>query len=165
MPAVHRETNMNRIPGLLVIIFLGVTSGCQKTTPAVSKTDISNSLAATAPAATAGVPDNFCSPLGDPAQSPNLNGNNAFATCKVGDSFNTQLWGRVTQYSIRCKTDTLRSGWKWVIYCNADGTHCACNRDSIIASPSDATCCAFKAGDHCTVPGDARPGRNGCEAW
>jgi hypothetical protein len=110
------------------------------------------------------LPADFCSPLGDPIPS-SLSGANAFALCKVGDRLNTRLWGPVTQNFIRCKPDTLRANWKWVIYCNADGSHCACNRDSIVASPADATCCAFKAGDHCTVNGQGRPGKNGCEAW
>src|SRR5689334_8859551 len=101
-----------------------------------------------------------CSPLGDPIPS-GLSGANAFDLCKVGDHLNTVNWGPVTQNYIKCKPNTLRANFKWVIYCNAEGSHCACNREGIIASPSDLTCCAFKAGDHCTVNGEARPGRNG----
>jgi hypothetical protein len=113
----------------------------------------------------AGLADDFCGQLGDPIPS-SLSGANSFALCKVGEVIpDTGNWGRVTQYYIRCKPGTLRSEAKWVIWCNGDGTHCGCNRESMVANPSDSTCCAWKAGDHCTVPGDARPGRNGCDSW
>ncbi len=149
---------------LFAFASLFLTVGCHNATRSALTTD-DNGKQASPVNAKAGLPPDFCAPLGDPIPNNSLLGANAFAVCRVGDSFNTQLWGRATQYSIRCKPDTLRSGWKWVIYCNADGSHCACNRESIEASPADPTCCAFKAGDHCTVNGEARPGRNGCEAW
>jgi hypothetical protein len=35
-----------------------------------------------------------------------------------------------------------------------------------MSSPNPSTTVAgWKAGDHCTAPGDARPGKNGCNSW
>ena len=107
--------------------------------------------------------DDFCSPYGDPIPS-SLAGSNAFVVCQVGDTINTS-WGQVTQYLIRCKPNTLRSNWKWVLYCNGGGTSCDCNRNSMISNPRATTQGAWKAGDHCTSPGDGRPRENGCDGW
>jgi hypothetical protein len=117
------------------------------------------------PKATATWPAGFCSPLGDPMQS-SLADSNAFALCKNGGAKgNSAVWGQVTQYYIRCNMDTLRAGWKWVIYCGPDGRHCDCNLNSMWANPADLTNAAWSAGEHCTINGQGRPGANGCDAW
>lgn len=110
-------------------------------------------------------PADFCSPLGNPMNS-NLAGSNAFALCKNGGvKGNSGVWGQVTQYYIRCNTNTLRAGWKWIVYCGPDGKHCDCNLSSMWNTPADGTNAAWSAGDHCTNDGQGRPGQNGCDAW
>jgi hypothetical protein len=107
----------------------------------------------------------FCTPLGDPMQS-NLAGSNAFALCKNGGvKGNSVILGEVTQYYIRCNTNTLRAGWKWVIYCGPGGKRCDCNLNSMWANPLPSTNAAWTAGEHCTNNGQASPGANGCDAW
>jgi hypothetical protein len=107
----------------------------------------------------------FCSPFGVEVDGSRFRGSNSFSLCKIGESFNTTNWGQVQELWIRCRPGSLRAGWKWHIWCNADGSHCACDRNGIIADPSDITCCAWSAGDHCTANGQARPGQNGCAGW
>lgn len=119
-------------------------------------------LALLTPAKSQTVPNDYCAPLGDPTSAGNLKGSNSFVVCKTGETFNGL--GKVTQYFIRCKQDTLRPGWKWVIYCNGDGSMCSCNKAGML-SGSDVSSHGFNAGDHCTTAGSARPGANGCDKW
>ena len=118
-----------------------------------------------ASAATADLPADFCSPRGTPIDGSQFRGSNSFALCQRGEKINTQNWGQVEELYIRCRPESLRNGWRWHIWCNSDGSHCACDRKGIIANPSDKTCCDFTAGSHCTAKGEARPGQNGCAAW
>lgn len=115
----------------------------------------------------AAVPPDFCAPLGDPiAGGAGLSGANAFALCQIGaNPVTTALFGKVTQYSIRCLTTTLRSGWKWRIYCNIGRTHCNCSLQPMENNPADVSVAAWSAGDHCNVNGQARPSLNGCDGW
>ena len=108
--------------------------------------------------------DKPCAPLGDPLDGSRYKGHNAFYLCKEGERLNTASWGNNNvELFIACKPSTRRSGVKWHIWCNEDGSHCGCNRSDFIRG--DSTCCQFSAGDHCTASSDAVPGRNGCATW
>jgi hypothetical protein len=149
---------MNKVLIVSLSLFVILTSGC----------DEPPKTAAQPALALAEQPSDFCSPYGNPMAS-SLRGANAFALCRTGDNVGNSapLGGPITQYFIRCNNNTLRAGWKWVIYCNGDGTRCDCNRNSMFPSygTMDVTNAQWSAGDHCTANGQARPGQNGCDAW
>jgi len=105
-----------------------------------------------------------CSPNGDPiTNGRRYQGDNSFYLCREQHMGRSGVWGEYYELDIACKASSLRSGWKWRIWCNANGTNCACNKDDFIGGNSN--CCNFTAGSHCTAPGGARPGQNGCASW
>ena len=108
--------------------------------------------------------DGPCSPLGDPKDGSRYKDSNAFYLCKEGEHLNTASWGQNNvELMIACKETSLRSGWKWHIWCNSDGSNCGCNRTDFING--EKSCCQWTAGAHCTANGGARPGQNGCASW
>jgi hypothetical protein len=105
--------------------------------------------------------DSPCAPKGDEKDASKYQGSNAFYLCQEGpDHFSTPTWGPSQELFITCRPSTLRAGTKWHIWCNADGSHCACNRDDFIGG--QGACCNWTPGQHCTEPGDALPGKHGC---
>lgn len=104
-----------------------------------------------------------CTPLGEPRDGRRFRGSDHFYLCKEGERFKTRIWGETTELFIACRPSTTRAGWRWRIWCNADGSHCSSNRGDYVAAAPD--CCNWSAGDHCTVNGTARPGQNGSASW
>lgn len=106
--------------------------------------------------------DGPCAPRGEPISDNPYRDGNAFYLCGVGEHFNTNTWGQNNvELWIACRAETRRAGVKWHIWCNADGSHCGCNRQDFIGGSS--TCCQFTAGSHCYNGGN--PGQNGCASW
>ena len=143
-----------------ILLFSAVVLGTALWNTSCDKSDIRPTNTASAVAAT-----DLCSPLGVEMDGSQFRGSSSFALCKRGEKLNTGLWGPAEEIWITCRPESLRAGWKWHIWCNSDGSHCACDRNGILANPASTTCCAWTAGDHCTVNGEARPGQNGCASW
>lgn len=101
------------------------------------------------------------------AAATKYRGSNAFFLCKE-NILTGYRNGNIAELSIACRPESLRAGWKWKIWCNADGTHCGCNKDDAIAwltVGGSSTFAAWNAGEHCTTNGQAHPGANGCDSW
>jgi len=110
-----------------------------------------------------------CAPLGIPmdAAAAKYRGSNTFFLCKE-NILTGYKNGNIAELSIVCRPESLRAGWKWKIWCNADGTHCGCNKDDAttwLTVGGSSTFAAWNAGEHCTMNGQARPGANGCASW
>lgn len=108
--------------------------------------------------------DQPCAPLGDPLveEAKKYKGYNTFYLCKESATFNSPPWGPSVELFITCRASTRRSGAKWHIWCNSDGSHCGCNKDDF--NSGERSCCQWSAGDHCTNDG-ASPGQNRCATW
>lgn len=110
-----------------------------------------------------------CAPLGIPmdAAAAKYRGSNTFFLCKE-NILTGYKNGNIAEISIACRPESLRAGWKWKIWCNADGTHCGCNENDAktwLTVGGSATFAAWNAGEHCTMNGQAQPGKNGCASW
>jgi hypothetical protein len=93
-----------------------------------------------------------------------LVGNAMFDVCER-HPYNTNIWGNGSELYLKCNSNGRpeKVGMKWHLWCNGDGSRCGCNKNEFTAN-SPSTCCNWKAGDHCGLPGGA-PGANGCATW
>lgn len=78
-----------------------------------------------------------------------------------------RVWVNTNEVWITCKPGTHRAGWKWHLWCTADGKNCDCRQASFNSRYCDTRGLqsAWSTTQWCKEDGLARPGAGECDTW